>query len=114
MILERSRPVFPWSVGSFVGGAAVVGVCNLVLSCTRCNGWHEKSDRPPHRCCVERLNVRNEYLISSHHPSRPMLMEQINDSPGSRAATLKRAFDQVSMSGTRAQWVAPDKLEQAF
>lgn len=60
--------VFPWAVGPAIGGAPVDGVWNLVLACARCNDWHEKSDRPPHHRYVERLNVRNEYLISSHHP----------------------------------------------
>jgi 5-methylcytosine-specific restriction endonuclease McrA len=106
--------VFPWSAGSFVGGAAVDGVWNLVLACARCNDWHEKSDRPPHQRYVERLNTRNEYLISSHHPLRPTLMAQTGDTPAARASTLKRALDQVSVNGARLQWVAPEEFDPGF
>jgi hypothetical protein len=106
--------VVPWSAGQFVGAAPVDGVWNLVLACARCNGWHEKSDRPPHQRYVERLNVRNEYLISSHHPLRPTLIEQTGGSPSDRAATLKRALDQVSIRGARAQWIAPEEQDPAF
>ncbi|WP_137145091.1 HNH endonuclease domain-containing protein [Mycolicibacterium sp. CR10] len=106
--------VFPWSAGPLVGGAPVDGVWNLVLACARCNGWHEKSDRPPHQRYVERLNIRNDYLISSHHPLRPTLIEQTGQSPSDRSMTLKRALDQVSVRGARAQWVAPEELEAGF
>lgn len=75
--------VFPWSLGRVGGGAPVV-----VLSCARCNGWHEKSDRPPHVRYVERLNTRNEYLISSHHPLRPTGL----------------LHDQVTVAVTRPDW----------
>lgn len=106
--------VFPWSTGPVVGGAPVDGVWNLVLSCARCNGWHEKSDRPPHERYVERLNTRNEYLIGSYHPLRPTLMAQTGEHPAERAATLKRALDEVSVQGARAQWSAPEELDPAF
>ena len=90
------------------------GVWNLVLACARCNGWHEKSNRPPHVRYVERLNVRNEFLIASYHPLRPTLMAQTGKSPAERSATLERALDQVSVGGARAAWVAPEELAQAF
>ncbi|MCX5042441.1 hypothetical protein OG921_04535 [Aldersonia sp. NBC_00410] len=106
--------LFPWSAGPLVGGAPVDGVWNLVLACARCNSWHEKSDRPPHQRYVERLNIRNEYLISSYHPLRPTLMAQTGDSPSERSATLKRALDDVSVRGARAPWVAPEELHPAF
>ncbi|WP_269895004.1 HNH endonuclease [Mycobacterium hippophais] len=106
--------VFPWSAGVYVGRAPVDGIWNLVLACARCNDWHEKGARPPHQRYVERLNIRNEYLISSHHPLRPTLMQQTGQSSAERSATLKRAFDQVSVKGARAQWVAPEELDRGF
>lgn len=106
--------VFPWAAGSVIGGAPVDGVWNLVLACSRCNSWHEKSDRPPHLRYVERLNVRNEFLIASHHPLRPTLMAQTGASASGRSATLRQALDQVSVRGARAQWVAPQELNPAF
>ena len=106
--------VFPWSAGPMVAGAPVDGVWNLVLACARCNSWQEKSGRPPHLRYVERLNTRNEFLIASYHPLRPTLIAQTGESIADRSATLKRAFDQVSIHGARAQWVAPEGLDPAF
>ncbi|MFN8031862.1 MAG: HNH endonuclease domain-containing protein [Mycobacterium sp.] len=106
--------VFPWSTGPMIGGAPADGVWNLVLACPRCNGWQEKSDRPPHESYVERLNIRNEFLIASYHPLRPTLMAQTGSTPSERAATLKRALDQVSVGGARAPWTAPEELLPAF
>jgi hypothetical protein len=106
--------VFPWAAGPVIGGAPVDGVWNLVLACARCNSWHEKSDRPPHLRYVERLSVRNEFLIASYHPLRPTLISQTGASVSDRATALKRALDQVSVGGARAQWVAPEELTPAF
>ena len=106
--------VFPWSAGPVIGGAPVDGVWNLVLACARCNDWHEKSNRPPDVRYVERLNVRNEFLISSYHPLRPTLIAQTGESIEERSAMLKRALDQVSVGGARAAWVAPEELDPAF
>ena len=106
--------LFAWAAGPVIGGAPVDGVWNLVLACARCNSWHEKSNRPPHVRYVERLSVRNEFLISSYHPLRPTLMAQTGATAFDRAATLKRALDQVSVGGAREQWVAPEELPPAF
>ena len=106
--------VFPWSAGSELGGAPIDGVWNLVLACPRCNGWHEKSDRPPAVRYVERLHRRNEFLISSYHPLRPTLIAQTGQTEPERAATLRRAFDEVSVGGARQPWTAPDELKPVF
>lgn len=106
--------LFPWAAGPMIGGAPVDGVWNLVLACSRCNGWHEKSNRPPHVRYVERLNIRNEFLIASYHPLRPTLIAQTGASVTERSATLRRALDQVSVGGARAAWVAPEELDPAF
>lgn len=106
--------LFPWSLGTVVGGAPVDGVWNLVLACARCNGWHEKSDRPPAATYVERLHRRNEFLIASHHPLRPTLLDQTGDTVGERVRTLQRALSEASAGGARAPWVAPDEYPAAF
>ena len=106
--------VFAWSVGSTVGGAPVDGVWNLVLACQRCNGWHEKSNRPPHIRYVERLHRRNEWLIASQHPLRPTLIAQTGDTAEVRAATLRRAHREVTVGGVRLEWEAPEELTPRF
>jgi hypothetical protein len=105
---------FAWSIGSEVGGAPVDGVWNLVLACARCNGWHEKSDRPPHVQYVERLDRRNEFLIASQHPLRPTLIAQTGASPADRALTLRRAHGEATAGGARSPWEAPEELTPTF
>jgi hypothetical protein len=106
--------VFAWSVGATIGGTPVDGVWNLVLSCPRCNGWQQKSDRPPAMKYVERLHRRNEILIASHHPLRPTLIAQTGATTANRAATLQRAFNEVTVGGVRQVWVAPQESAPAF
>ena len=105
--------VFAWSRG-LLGGPHVDGIWNLVLACSRCNSWHEKSDRPPHMRYVERLHRRNEFLIASEPPLRPTLVDQTGSDPSQRKATLLRAYDHVSVGGARTAWTAPDELDAAF
>lgn len=112
--LAQVDHLFAWSVGASVGGAPVDGVWNLVLACARCNGWHEKSDRPPHQRYVERLHRRNEFLIASQHPLRPTLMAQTGATEPERAATLQRAHDEVTVDGVRTAWEAPQERSPQF
>jgi hypothetical protein len=113
-ILGEVDHVFAWSTGPTVGGAPIDGVWNLVLACRGCNGWHAKSNRPPHARFVERLHRRNEFLIASQHPLRPTLMAQTGSSEGDRAATLKRAFDEVTVRGVRVEWEPPEEYPPRF
>jgi hypothetical protein len=106
--------LFAWSVGPTVGGAPVDGIWNLVLACARCNGWHEKSNRPPHARYVERLHRRNEFLIASQHPLRPTLIAQTGASADERSRTLRRALDEVTVQGARIGWEAPEELTPRF
>lgn len=106
--------VFAWSIGPMVGGAPVDGVWNLVLACANCNGWHEKSNRPPHRRYVERLHRRNEFLIASQHPLRPTLVAQTGKTSADRAETLRAAFDEVTVGGVRVAWEAPEEQAPRF
>ena len=53
------------------------GVWNLVLACTACNnGVGGKSARIPTTPLLERLEIRNNFLIGSHHPLRETLINQ--------------------------------------
>ena len=106
--------VFAWSAGARVGGAPVDGAWNLVLACPDCNGWREKSDRPPAMRYVERLHRRNEFLIASHHPLRPTLLGQTGPTATDRIATLQRAFNEVTVGGARQPWLAPHELPPTF
>lgn len=108
--------VFPWSraAGGLYAGTPVDGVWNLVLACARCNGWHQKSDLPPAAVYVDRLHRRNEYLIASHHPLRPTLIEQTGGSEPERAATLRAALSEATGHGARTPWTAPEEYPAAF
>jgi len=53
------------------------GIWNLVLTCKDCNrGVGGKFDCVPKFKYLQRLNTRNNYLISSHHPLRDNLIRQ--------------------------------------
>ena len=106
--------VFVWSLGAEVGNAPVDRVWNLVLACGRCNGWHEKSDRPPDERYVQRLHRRNEYLIASQHPLRPTLIAQTGATANARAQTLERARVEATAGGVRTPWLAPEELPPLF
>ena len=70
------------------------GVWNLVLACRNCNrGVAGKSSLLPTKRLLERLNTRNEFLISSHHPLRETLIAQTGDSPTARVAFLNSAYE---------------------
>lgn len=106
--------VFSWSTGPAVAGAPIDGIWNLVLACGRCNGWHGKSNRPPHVRYVERLHRRNEFLVASHHPLRPTLVEQTGGTSRARRDTLRSALAEVTVGGARTGWLAPDEGPAAF
>ena len=69
------------------------GVWNLVLACQRCNrGENGKFDLVPELKYLERLNVRNNYLISSHHPLRETLMSQTGSTIKERQRFLNDCY----------------------
>jgi 5-methylcytosine-specific restriction endonuclease McrA len=82
IMLDSSVPpdvdhFFPHTLKTAGFGLELDGVWNLVLACRECNrGRSGKFDRVPTIPLLERLNKRNEYLISSHHPLRETLMAQ--------------------------------------
>jgi hypothetical protein len=69
------------------------GVWNLVLSCAQCNGAEEKGSKVPSLSLLERLNTRNEYLISSHHPLRETLILQTGKDVRARKIKLQSAYN---------------------
>ena len=48
---------------------------------------------------VERLHLRNEFLIASHHPLQPTLIAQTGTSAHERTAMLQRALNEVTVGG---------------
>ncbi|MGJ5813681.1 HNH endonuclease [Paludibaculum fermentans] len=69
------------------------GVWNLVLSCRDCNrGVDGKSSRLAHQKYLERLDTRNEFFITSHHPLRETLMAQTGGSRAERHDFLNSAY----------------------
>jgi len=72
----------------------VDGVWNLVLACSDCNrGESGKFARLPSLNLLERLNRRNDYLISSHHPLRETLIRQTGDSVLERNSFLQKTYN---------------------
>jgi hypothetical protein len=68
---------FPHSLSSYGIAHPINGVWNLVLACQNCNrGVGGKFDQLPYLRYLERLIVRNEFLIDSHHPLRETLIQQ--------------------------------------
>ena len=77
-------------------GDNVDGVWNLVLACQACNrGEGGKHARVPETSLLSRLNTRNEFLISSHHPLRETLIGQTGISAVARRDFLNSAFDEA-------------------
>ena len=74
------------------------GVWNLALSCKSCNrGVSGKFDRLPSKTLLQRLHVRNEYLITSHHPLRETLIQQTGFSVQERLRFLQDCYSRASI-----------------
>ena len=90
---------FPHSLKQVGFGAVIDGVWNLVLACKECNrGTGGKFDRVPTIKLLKRLDKRNEFLISSHHPLRETLMEQTGSTAGERRVFLNDFHDRARAS----------------
>tara|TARA_B100000315_G_C14361650_1_gene488744 strand:+ start:47 stop:556 length:510 start_codon:yes stop_codon:yes gene_type:complete len=89
------------------------GIWNLVLACKDCNGSSGKSGQIPHEKYLTRLNKRNNYLISSHHPLRETLMDQTGKSEKDRVSYLKNNY-QRSLKLLVHKWKPKDELEFEF
>jgi 5-methylcytosine-specific restriction endonuclease McrA len=86
------------------GGVNIDGVWNLVLACTQCNrGAGGKFDLIPHIQYLERLNLRNNWLIDSHHPLRETLIAQTGATEQKRASFLQQC-DQLAIDAIPSRW----------
>ena len=90
------------------------GVWNLVLSCNACNrGTAGKFDSVPDARYVERLERRNNYLISSHDPLREVLIRQTGQSQ-----PLRHQFLQENLNAARLHqpsvWSTPALADPTF
>ena len=74
----------------------VDGIWNLVLACERCNkGTDGKFAKLPSVKLLERLNMRNEYFCSSHHPLKETIMQQTGETQEKRKAFLQKSFNEA-------------------
>ena len=74
----------------------VDGIWNLVLSCKDCNrGEGGKFAKLPTIKLLERLNKRNEYFCSSHHPLRETIMLQTGNTREQRRSFLQKCFNEA-------------------
>jgi hypothetical protein len=90
------------------------GIWNLVLACQSCNrGANGKFDSTPHPKYVERLHMRNEYLILSHHPLRETLIKQMGVSTQVRQQFLQIHLD-IAASYRPVHWETPPMGLAAF
>lgn len=90
------------------------GVWNLVLACRQCNrGEDGKSARVPKLRYLERLHVRNTYLIESHHPLRETLIKQTGASELVRQRFLQQQYN-LAKSLLIHEWEPREELAAAF
>ena len=74
----------------------VDGIWNLVLSCKSCNrGEKGKFAKLPSIKLLERLNKRNEYFCSSHHPLRETIISQTGNTIEQRKSFLQKCFNEA-------------------
>lgn len=90
------------------------GIWNLVLSCPECNrGEHGKFAKVPELTYLERLNTRNDFFISSHHPLRETLMLQTGMTAEARRAFLQKV-DKIAISNLIHRWRPAQELPDCF
>ncbi len=80
-------------------------IWNLVLACRDCNrGTNGKFDSIPKSELVMRLYTRNEYYISSHHPLRETLIQQMGQTEQQRRGFLSAFYDRVQQRLPSKLW----------
>lgn len=105
---------FPHTLQNSTPQTNLNGIWNLVLSCKECNrGENGKFAKIPTLKYLERLNKRNEYLISSHHPLRETLIRQTGKTQVQRHEFLQSMYDFYKLSLV-SSWEAKAKKEDLF
>ena len=90
------------------------GVWNLVLACQDCNrGPSGKFDSVPHRQYLERLEKRNNFLISSHHPLRGTLIKQTGQNYQNRHTFLQNCLN-IARKYQPSVWQAQETEDPLF
>jgi hypothetical protein len=80
----------PHALKPLLPSLPVDGVWNLVLACQSCNG--SKLARVPEITYLDRLNVRNNCFIRSHHPLRDTILAQTGRTEAERRSFLLNAY----------------------
>lgn len=105
---------FPHALKQREFDANIDGVWNLVLACKECNrGQGGKFDRVPTPLLLERLHRRNEFLITSHHPLREILLLQTGQTSDQRIAFLQAAHTRARASLIHL-WEPEEKADPLF
>lgn len=90
------------------------GIWNLVLACPQCNrGIEGKFARVPATKYLSRLQKRNEFLISSHHPLRETLVAQTGASEQDRASYI-REIDKLAINALIHRWETKPEGKEVF
>lgn len=90
------------------------GVWNLVLSCAHCNrGPGGKFDRIPSLRLLQRLHMRNEYLIMSRHPLRETLINQTGANEAVRRSFLSDVYNKFQLV-PQTPWEAEETGPNSF
>ena len=91
----------PWNLSNhtntfFHQSVNLDGIWNLVLACKQCNGPSGKwGDKIPYIESLKKLDARNEYLITSHHPLREALLKT-GSNPSARRSFLNKVWNEAS------------------
>jgi hypothetical protein len=90
------------------------GVWNLVLACSNCNrGENGKFHSIPKQKFLERLNIRNNYLIASNHPLSNTIKNQTGQDDRSRASFLNEIYN-FSLNQINKEWEPKNEFEFEF
>ena len=86
------------------GSVNINGVWNLVLSSKECNrGENGKFSKIPKIRFLEKLHIRNEYYISSHHPLRETIINQTGQTELERRKFLQTTYN-MALKRLIHQW----------
>lgn len=92
------------------------GVWNLVLACKKCNRLKGgKLAQLPEEKFLKRLEVRNNFFITSHHPLRETLIQQTGTTTKKRAKFLDDNYQAASTGALiNSSWQPEDEHPAAF